>query len=242
MMGARPPMPPMTMPIPPILRKILLIPAILVASAAAASAAAVESAPDSLPGYWHDSRAIVVRSGTGLCWRSGNWTPALAMLGCDGVLQPPIAKITAPPLMVVVPPAEPPAPPMPPARCDLVLALAGDDTFGFDETRLRPAAAAAIEQKLIAPLSGCVIERIVVRGYADRLGEASYNQRLSERRAEIVTAFLTSKGIEADFETHGLGATEQVTTCPDKLSLSALIACLAPDRRVTIAAFAVRRN
>lgn len=193
--------------------------------------------------YLQDNRSIIVRSGFDLCWHTGSWTPADAVLGCDGTLQPPITKITAPPLMVVVPPPpEPETAPAPPPRCDRHLSLAGDDAFQFNETNLRPAAQATITKELISPLANCDIERIVVKGYADRLGAASYNQQLSERRAEIVSAYLTSRGVKASFETHGMGATESITHCNDKMAHPALIACLAPDRRVSIEVFAVRRQ
>ncbi len=201
----------------------------------------VLASAEARPGYWQDHRDVILRSGFDLCWHSGEWTEAHAILGCDGALQPPIEKMTAPPFMVEVPPLPPAAPPAPP-RCDAHLSLHGDDAFGFDETRLRPAAEAAIGQQLIAPLAGCRIERIVIRGYADGLGTATYNQRLSERRAEIVAAFLKSRGVVASIERHGLGANEPITDCPGKMARTALIACLSPDRRVTIDAFAVGRS
>ena len=37
-----------------------------------------------------------------------------------------------------------------------------------------------------------------IAGHTDDLGDAGYNQRLSQRRAEAVMAYLVSKGISAD--------------------------------------------
>ena len=34
-------------------------------------------------GYVIDQRGYVVKSGTGLCWRTGYWTPAMAIEECD---------------------------------------------------------------------------------------------------------------------------------------------------------------
>ncbi len=47
---------------------------------------------------------------------------------------------------------------------------------------------------------------VVVTGHTDSVGSDSYNQQLSERRAESVTAFLTNKKINpARFDTVGFG-------------------------------------
>src|SRR5690606_40499901 len=44
-------------------------------------------------GYTQDSNGNIPRSDFGLCWRSGDWTPADALPGCDGALKPPVPKI-----------------------------------------------------------------------------------------------------------------------------------------------------
>ena len=36
--------------------------------------------------YVQDSRGVIVRDPFGLCWRTGQWTPADAVPGCDGPL------------------------------------------------------------------------------------------------------------------------------------------------------------
>lgn len=202
----------------------------------------LELGAQALPGYLQDSRDTIVRSGTELCWHSGSWTAANAVLGCDGPLAPPVTRITAPPLVTAVPAQPNPAPSAPAQRCDLRLSLAGDSSFHFDETRLRPEAVDALERQLIAPLANCSIERIVIKGYADRLGSASYNQHLSQRRADAVAALLTGKGIHARLETQGMGASSPMTSCRGRMSRQELIACLAPDRRVTVEVFAVHRS
>jgi OOP family OmpA-OmpF porin len=38
---------------------------------------------------------------------------------------------------------------------------------------------------------------VTVAGYTDGVGTAEYNQKLSERRAQIVYTYLTSHGIDA---------------------------------------------
>ncbi len=53
---------------------------------------------------------------------------------------------------------------------------------------------------------------LVLGGHADKRGPASYNQSLSERRAELVRRFLVEQGIpEANLETHAYGKEENLT-------------------------------
>lgn len=66
--------------------------------------AAGSGAPTGVPGYLIDSAGTVVRSSTGDCWHTSDWTPALAtVVGCDGVLAKavpvpaPATSRTAPP-------------------------------------------------------------------------------------------------------------------------------------------------
>ncbi|WP_170147975.1 OmpA family protein [Marinoscillum furvescens] len=55
------------------------------------------------------------------------------------------------------------------------------------------------------------INRIKITGHTDAVGDASYNQRLSERRARAVYEFFTQNGIARDrLESEGLGETQHV--------------------------------
>jgi len=76
---------------------------------------------------------------------------------------------------------------------------------------------------------------VIITGHADRLGSQSYNQKLSEKRASAVQAYLAGKGLKAEhIETMGAGKTQPIKSCDDKLGRKKLIECLAPNRRVTI--------
>jgi hypothetical protein len=68
------------------------------------------AADNSAGGYVQDSQGQIVRSGTGLCVRTGYWTPAMATIGCDPDLVPRPPAPVAPPRPV---PATAPAPPPP---------------------------------------------------------------------------------------------------------------------------------
>jgi len=182
----------------------------------------------------------VVRSGTGLCWRTGYWTPALAIEACDPDLVPKPAAAPAPaPAPAATPPAAPaPAPtPAPAAPGVQKVTLASKALFDFDKAVLKPEGKAAIDSEIISKLNNVSkLELVLVTGHTDRIGTQAYNQKLSERRADAVRDYLVSKGVARDkIETLGMGKTQPVpgVTCT-MTAMKPLIACLAPNRRVEV--------
>jgi OOP family OmpA-OmpF porin len=207
---------------------------ILALSAMASASAMAQTAQ----GYWGSS-GMYVKNATGLCWHSGYWTPAMAVMECDPDLVPkpaPAAPPPAPRAAPTPPPAPAPAPVAAPKRCDATVTLSADVVFEFDKAVLRTGAMAKLDQEVIARLPTCSkLEMILVSGHTDRLGSQQYNQKLSERRAEAVKAYLVKKGVAASMiETMGMGKTLQIKSCPDGKNRKALIACLAPNRRAVI--------
>ena len=194
--------------------------------------------------YVIDARNVVARSGTGLCWRTGFWSPAAAetaMAGqfpvgcaCDSDIVP-ADKCTvaeAPP-----PPVQPP--PQPTAE---KVRLSADALFDFDSARLRPAGMQRLDE-LANQARSLNLEVILAVGHTDRIGSDAYNQGLSERRAEAVKAYLVSRGIEANrIYTEGKGKTQPVTgtQCDGVRGRTALIDCLQPDRRVEVEVIGTR--
>ena len=186
--------------------------------------------------YLQDSRGVIARSSSGLCWRTGYWTPADAVPGCDGELTPPIAKPIAPPV-VATQPASPAALPTPPKRCDFAATLSNDETFTFNKASLTDAAKKHIDNEVLPKLAACAkVDIVLITGHTDKLGTQQYNQKLSDKRAETVAAYLKSKGINAPIDTLGVGKTQSIKACDDKLPRKKLIECLAPNRRVVIEA------
>lgn len=180
--------------------------------------------------YLQDSRGVVARSPFGLCWRTGTWTPADAVAGCDGELAPPVAKPTAP---AVAAPA--PAAAAAPKRCDFSVTLSNDQTFTFNKAVLSTAAKKRIDDEVLTKLGNCAkVDIVLVTGHTDRLGSQQYNQKLSEKRANAVAAYLKNKGVKAEIDTLGAGKTQSIKACDDKLPRAQLIECLAPNRRVVI--------
>jgi OOP family OmpA-OmpF porin len=147
--------------------------------------------------------------------------------------------VTAPAIMTN-PVKETPAPTAAPAapapnRCDFAVTLENDQTFEFGKTVLRIAAKKRIDTEILSKLSACGrIDIILVTGHADRLGSQQYNQKLSKRRAEALATYLTSKGVLAQMDTLGMGKTQAIKECDDKLGRQKLIKCLAPNRRVVV--------
>ena len=86
------------------------------------------------------------------------------------------------------------------------------------------------------------ITDVEIDGYADRLGSAKYNQKLSERRANAVRDYLVSKGIDGKrLKAVGKGQANPVVTCTNKKRAD-LIKCLEPNRRVEVEQISVERR
>ena len=73
----------------------------------------------------------------------------------------------------------------------------GDVLFGFDKSSLSPEGTLKI-QKLASVLKQYSERRVLIEGFTDNTGSASYNQKLSERRANAVRHSLQHMGIEDD--------------------------------------------
>ena len=174
-------------------------------------------------GYLFDTRGVVARSGFGLCWKTTRWTPAMAIPECD----PDLAKKPAPA----------PAPAATPKPAAQKVTLAADALFDYDKAVLRPEGKSKLDD-VSGKLKDIKLEVIIAVGHADRLGSDQYNQKLSEKRAEAVKAYLVGKGVEPNrVYTEGKGEKQPVTG--DKCGKSEkkskkLIECLQPDRRVEI--------
>ncbi len=191
-------------------------------------------------GYVVDQRGEVAKSGTGLCWRTGYWTPALAIEECDPdlVKKPPLAAAPAPMPMAAVTPTPAPKP------AAQRVQLTADTLFDFNKAVLRPAGREALDD-FVSKSKDINAEVITVVGHADRFGSDSYNQKLSEQRAAAVKAYLLSKGIEANrIQTEGRGETQPVTKAGDCLGAKSakVVACLQPDRRVDIEIIGTRSS
>ncbi|HEY4542363.1 MAG TPA: OmpA family protein [Noviherbaspirillum sp.] len=187
--------------------------------------------------YLQDSRGGIVRSGTGLCWRTGYWETKSALAGCDGVLAPPVANPIAPPITPATPqPDKVQTAARPAARCDFAVTLTHDETFEINRSSLNQAAQRRLDEVADDVKNKCALLEVVeVTGHADKLGPATSNQKLSEERAQAVARFLINKGISAGaILPRGAGEHQPLQSCEGKRSRDDLHRCLATNRRVTI--------
>jgi outer membrane protein OmpA-like peptidoglycan-associated protein len=93
----------------------------------------------------------------------------------------------------------------------MVITLSGSVLFASDKTELLPTAQAKLSEVADALTKGDPDSKIVVEGHTDSQGPASYNQDLSQHRAESVRGYLVSHGVAPDRITaQGFGSTRPV--------------------------------
>ena len=194
--------------------KRILMP--LAALAVAALAMPFSAVAQSKQGYWTEPAGgdAVWRNGTGLCWRAGYWTPAMAIAECDPDLVPKAPAPAAAPPPPPPPPAKPapaPAKPAPKPVAEKVT-LAADVLFDFDKSVLKPEGKAKLDD-LAGKIQAIALEVVIAIGHTDSIGSDAYNQKLSVRRAESVKAYLVSKGVEPNrIYTEGKGEKQPVAS------------------------------
>lgn len=159
-----------------------------------------------------------------------------AMVGCATTEESKPAPAPAPATPAPAPAPAPVAKPAPAPAKPKVLSVTSVELFEFDKSRLTQVATDKLDREIVVRFGEFQVIRFInVNGHADRLGSAQYNQKLSERRAEAVKAYLVKQGAEASkIETYGFGKTLQVKSCPDQKNRKALIECLQPNRRVVV--------
>jgi OOP family OmpA-OmpF porin len=151
------------------------------------------------PGYAEDSSSNVVTTGSGDCLHTGSWTEADAVIvGCDGViLNAPVVVIKGAPSGLVG---------------AIVIPTAA--LFDFDKAVLKEEGKIAIEEyrKQLRPELSEAHEGIII-GHTDSVGDADYNIGLSMRRAEAVSAYLVSTGVDsAKLRELGRGETDPIAS------------------------------
>ena len=175
------------------------------ALAALLATSGMASAADVFP-YVKSTSGQTVMSGYNLCWQTGFWTPALAEgINCDGDIAD-SGKIV----------------------------LAADTLFDLNSAKVKPEGVKMLNE-LVARMSGLNVDVVMATGYTDVTGPASFNQTLSERRAEAVKSYMVAQGVPADkIQTEGKASADPVVTCEKTGTTADLVACLAPNRRAVV--------
>jgi OOP family OmpA-OmpF porin len=211
--------------------------------------AAATSAND--VGNWSSSAGEVWKNTPGECWRTGFWTPANALPGCDGAITgkpkvmvqpdpvyPTPEAVTAAPAPAAAPaPIAAPAAPAPAsaAAVSSKVTYAADAFFDFDKSVIKPQGKAKLDD-LTDKVKAINLEVIIAVGHTDSVGSDAYNQKLSLRRSQAVKAYLVSKGIDKTrIYTEGKGEKQPVADNKTKEGR-------AKNRRVEIEVVGSRKN
>lgn len=214
-----------------------------IVAAALAPALASAQAKD---GYLTDTAGGVVKApGAGVCVRTSQWTPALAIAECD----PDLVKKPAAAAQKAAPQKAAPqkAAPKPKAAKPVFLNIEekielqgmefnkAEMTAGNKEDLDKFLGALGKATKARAPVT---LGAVIVTGHTDRIGSMKYNMKLSEKRAITVKDYIVSKGVDQKlifWEGKGPKQPIPVTKfCDNKMKRKQLIECLAPNRRVTV--------
>lgn len=125
------------------------------------------------------------------------------------------------------------------------ITLKADALFKFDKSSAQDMLPKGVQElNDLASKLGEVytsVEQITTVGHTDRLGSDSYNQGLSERRAQTVANYLQERGVQAPFVVRGMGEAQPVVECSEDLKGQALKDCLQPNRRVELEVQGVKK-
>jgi OOP family OmpA-OmpF porin len=169
-----------------------------------------------------------------MCWRHTDADAPTVQPSCEPASTPVAAAQPAPQAVVIA--AAPAAIPAP-QRVSQKISFSGDALFAFGKSDLKPEGKVMLDG-LVSQLQGASYDTIHAIGHTDRFGSGAYNQKLSQRRAETVKAYLLSKNVNASrIDAVGKGETQPVTKaadCRGAVATAKVKACLQPDRRVDI--------
>ncbi len=164
----------------------------------------------------HDeSSGTIVRSTSGACVRT-QWSNGYDMCSTEVAVAP-----------------------KPVAHVQQTAAISREDRtiyFGFNKSTLSPEMKQRLDTLATNLRSNDQVKGAHIVGYADRIGNAGYNEKLSKKRADSVRHYLVARGvINTDIaDTRWFGESNPATSCPDGLKRPQLIECLQPDRRVEV--------
>jgi outer membrane protein OmpA-like peptidoglycan-associated protein len=108
--------------------------------------------------------------------------------------------------------------------------------FAFNQAGLSPEMKQRLDGLASTLTTDSQVKGAHIVGYADKIGNANYNEKLSKKRADNVRQYLVARGLinTSVADTRWFGASNPATDCSSKLKRPELIACLQPDRRVEV--------
>jgi OOP family OmpA-OmpF porin len=112
--------------------------------------------------------------------------------------------------------------------------ISAEKLFGFDKFKLQEGAKPILDEVVTKLKDHPEFKLVMINGHSDRIGKETYNQILSEHRANEVKKYIVSQGVDANrLQVVGKGESEPVIECKG-IKGKKLIECLAPNRRVVI--------
>lgn len=182
--------------------------------------------------YWKDTSGNIIRSAnTGECVRTINWTAEAAAQVAECQDKPAKPKVAAKPAPVAaapvaaavvdsdgdgVPdnadkcPGSPSDKPVDADGCTIVSVVLEDVRFELNSSALTPSSNASLD-KVADAMNEYPDLRIEIQAHTDSMGEAAYNQSLSEKRAVSVRDYLVAAGIASDrMEVKGYGESKPI--------------------------------
>lgn len=176
--------------------------------------AGAASAGDARDVVHDETTGTVVHSSSGACVRTQWMSPDDVCAPADA----PVAQVAPPPRRMEI------------SREERTV------YFAFNQATLSPEMKQRLDSLATKLKSEKSVKGAHIVGYADRIGDPGYNEKLSKKRAEAAKGYLISKGIinTSVADTRWVGSADPVTTCPDKLKKPKLIDCLQGDRRVEV--------
>ena len=121
-----------------------------------------------------------------------------------------------------------------PAAAPKQMTLSADALFAFGRSSLsdlNPAGRRQLDEIAGQIQSG---QNVRVQAHTDRIGSEASNQMLSQARANTVRNYLIAQGVSSSsISAQGMGESNPVASCSQS-NRAQLIACLAPNRRVTL--------
>lgn len=197
---------------------------IIIASVTLVNVASAEQ--NTSDGYLLSSNNHPVMDSYNNCWKISSWTPDMAIMECD----PGLVKAAA---------VELPKAPMNPTV--MVLSLESDTLFEFGKSEISAKGKQQLDNQVIDKMNKYPqIKMVTITGHTDLIGSETYNQKLSQQRADAVKDYLVGQGIASSrAQTAGRGESDPIVSCtgiPGKINNknTKLIECLKPNRRVVV--------
>jgi len=146
--------------------------------------------------YVGDSKHHYITDSSGNCVRTSSWKAEDMTIDCGA--EPPVAKVPAPP----------------PAPVYEKMTVSAEALFDHDKSVLKLEGKAALQELGDSiKAKGARVVDIDVIGHTDSDGTEEYNQALSERRAQSVSDYLASEGVDSNIiDVSGQGESNPVAS------------------------------